>query len=93
MLTFRAVIQLADISPESKDLNNFEKTVKESFKTLKRKASIIKVKSVSSRKSSSSLKKKTSIGSIAMFKKMIDRSFCFAEHVHEWSLSHIGKVK
>jgi hypothetical protein len=86
---------LADISPESKDLKNLEKTVKsESFrKTIKRKASLPKIITGLSRKSSSSLRKKASTGSITMFKKMIDRSFCFAEHVHEWSLSHIGKVK
>lgn len=83
---------MADISPESKDLRNLEKNVKsESFrKSIRRKASLAKIKSSLSRKSSSSLGKK---GSVAMFKKMIDRSFCFAEHVHEWSLSHIGKVK
>lgn len=92
---FSAVILLADISPESKDLTSLEKTVRsESFrKTIKRKASMPKIKSILSRKSSLSLKNKASIGSITMFKKMIDRSFCFAEHVHEWSLSHIGKVK
>ena len=88
----RAVIQLSDISPESKDLRNLENKVKsESFRrTVRRKASIPKIKSNLLRKSSSSLGKR---GPATIIKKMVDRSFCLAEHIHEWSLSHIGKVK
>ena len=85
---------MADISPELKDFMRRDLKVKsDSFrKTVKRKASIPKIKGNLSRKSSSSHLGQQK-GASAVIKKMIDRSFCLAEHLHEWSLSQIGKVK
>ncbi len=88
-----AVIQLGELSPELKDfMRNRVRVKSESFrKTVQRKASIPKLKNLSRKNSTSHLGQQK--GASSILRKMIDRSFCLAEHLHEWSLSQIGKVR